>query len=363
MCGKRVLISGYYGFQNTGDDGVLSSVIAGLRSAMDDEPTISVLSAVPEETSAVHDVEAIPRMSVSAVRKAVRDCDLLISGGGSLIQDATSLQSAIYYIAIILQAKMFRRKVMVLGQGIGPLRSGISRFLTAKALSGIDAITVRDAESGDLLRSLGVERPPVVVTADPTFLLHPSPKETVDELLSEVGIGRDEEVIAVAFRDWPETPRICDALVESLKIMQKRIPARLMLLTMHTPEDAVTARRIADEVGGLAVQPRRWSPEEMLGVVARSRLAVSMRLHTLIFAASSGVPSVGISYDPKVRSFQSSVGQDCLTLDEAIAGALPDRVLAAWEGRSSLACALNENVPKMRDAAAENIRRAVELLR
>lgn len=362
MSKKRVLISGYYGFSNTGDDGVLSAIVSGLRASMNGDVSISVLSAIPEETSALYGVDAIPRMSHRAVRHAIRNCDLLISGGGSLIQDATSLQSAFYYTAIILQARMLRKRVMVLGQGIGPLRSRLSRMLTRRALSGIDAITVRDPESGDLLKQLGIKNPPVIVAADPTFLLQKVDDKRVDELLSETGIAAGEDYVALAFRDWPETPRIIDSMIDALGAIKAQVPARLLMLTMHTPEDVVVAERMAEKVDGIAVQPRRWSPEEVLGIIGRSKMVVSMRLHSLIFAAATGVPSVGVSYDPKVASFQSSIEQDCLTLDEAIRGDLPNRVLSAWVNRTALGCSLDRNLPKMKDAAEENIHQAVRLL-
>ena len=358
---KRILISGYYGFSNAGDEAVLSAMIANLQSQAD--TVVTVLSASPEETVRTHQVKALPRNSIFAVAKAIKNCDLLISGGGSLIQDATSLRSLIYYLSVIALAKFYRRKVMILGQGIGPLRRSISRRLARKTLNRADMITVRDAQSAELLRELGVRTPPIHVTADPTFLLEPVPADETVRLLSEAGIGENEDVIAVAVRSWPETPRIESATAEALAKLAEDLPAKLLLVAMQTPDDDLLARQIREAVPEVVLQPRPWTARELLGVLGRCRLVVGMRLHALIFAAAAGVPSLGIEYDPKVEHFLAATGQEGITLEKAASGFLAERVTRAWDARDELASRLPERVPAMRQAAAENFRLAAELIR
>lgn len=355
---KRILISGYYGFSNAGDEAVLSAIIAGLRSHGDME--IAALSASPRETAGLHGIEALPRASLPGTARALRQCDLLISGGGSLIQDATSFRSLAYYLAVIRLAKLCRRRVMILGQGIGPLRRSISRRVARRVLNGVDLITVRDTKSAELLRELGVKRPPVHVTADPTFLLGPCPPDESARLLSEAGIETGEDVIAVSLRSWPETPAVEQAGVEALTAIARKLPAKLLLVTMHTPDDEPIARRVSQAVGA-AVQPRPWAPDQLLGVFQRSRLVIGMRLHALIFAASVGTPFLGIAYDPKVTSFIAAAGQEGIALEGLTSGLLADRIGEAWNDRSALASRLSEKVPPMREAAAENFRLAAEL--
>src|SRR5512133_2658331 len=97
---------------------------------------------------------------------------------------------------------------MILGQGIGPLRRMASRELTRRALDGVPLITVRDAGSAELLAQIGVKHPRIEVTADPTFALKACPEEETRRLLTEAGIPSDGAVVAVALREWPETPEI-----------------------------------------------------------------------------------------------------------------------------------------------------------
>lgn len=360
---KRITISGYYGFSNAGDEAVLASVVGGLRRYAGDDVEITVLSATPSETADAYGVTAVPRMNMARVREAVHGCDLFISGGGSLIQDATSFKSLVYYLLVITTARRAGRRVMIMGQGIGPLRRLSSREFTRMALDGVPLITVRDRESADLLAEIGVRRPRIEVTADPTFALDPCDPEEARRLLSESGIGPGEDAVAVALREWPESPGLGEAAVAALGGLSARIPARLVLVPMQRPEDFRLAERIREPLGDrVALLPDGCDPRRILGVIAACRMVIAMRLHALIFAASVGVPAVGIAYDPKVESFISASGQESVSLAETESGALTDRVLDAWDRRDELCGRLSERVPVMRELAERNFSLAVECI-
>lgn len=361
---KRIVISGYYGFSNTGDEAVLASIVSGLRRHVGGDVDIVVLSARPDETAKTHNVCAVPRMDLARVREAVSGCDLFISGGGSLLQDATSFKSLAYYLLTITIARRAGRRVMIMGQGIGPLRRMASRQLTRRALNGVPLIAVRDSGSADLLARIGVRRPRIEVTADPTFAIEPCAPGEARRLLAEAGIGPDEDVVAVALRDWPETSGIGAAAADALADLSDRLPARLLLVPMQAPHDVNTASRIRQVLGDrVAVLPAECSPKQVIGVVSASRMVVAMRLHALIFAASAGVPAVGIAYDPKVESFIAAAGQVGITLREVASGMLSNRVTQAWERRHDLSLRLAERVPEMRDLAERNFSLAAEMLR
>ncbi|SMB88453.1 Polysaccharide pyruvyl transferase [Desulfonispora thiosulfatigenes DSM 11270] len=86
---KKVILSGYYGFNNAGDEAVLYSIIAALRG-LDENLEITVLSNNPEHTIKAYQVKAINRWKVKEIYPAIKEADLVISGGGSLLQDVTS---------------------------------------------------------------------------------------------------------------------------------------------------------------------------------------------------------------------------------------------------------------------------------
>ncbi len=84
----KIVISGYYGFDNVGDEAILLSMIQAFRSY---DPTIEiiVLSNTPERTKLEFNVDAVNRWNIKAIFQALKGSDGLISGGGSLLQDET----------------------------------------------------------------------------------------------------------------------------------------------------------------------------------------------------------------------------------------------------------------------------------
>lgn len=359
---KRILISGYYGFSNAGDEALLSTIVSGLREESGNSVDISVLSASPGETASTYKVDAVPRMSPKHVMAALDGCDLLISGGGSLLQDTTSLKSLIYYLSIIRLAQLKQKKVMILGQGIGPLRRWISRQAASYVLNLSDVISVRDAQSAELLGKIGVRKPDVTVTADPTLLLKPCSMDEVRALLAEAGLGPEEDVIAVSLRGWDVAPGLEDATISGLEDLSLRISARMLFINMHMPFDDRVSERAMGTIWSAAIQPRVWTAEQLVGVFGACRMVIGMRLHALILAAAAGTPSFGIAYDPKVEQFCISSGQDFISLADVIGGHLSGKAIKSWERRGEAASLLAEALPSMREAARQNIVKALGLL-
>ena len=161
----RVVLSGYFGFDNVGDEAILFAIIRALRKL---EPTIeiTVLSNNPAETAATYGVNSVNRWNIGEVRSAMKSADGLISGGGSLMQDATSGKTIPYYAGVIKLAQMAKVPVFIYSQGIGPINGALGKWLVKSVFNKCAGITVRDEGSFELLREIGV-RPPVTVVPDP----------------------------------------------------------------------------------------------------------------------------------------------------------------------------------------------------
>lgn len=153
----NILISGYYGFDNIGDESILRTLVSSLREHIP-ECSLTVLSHNPASTREKYGVEAVDRMSPVAILHAVKKCDMLISGGGSLLQDVTSSKSLHYYLSIIRCAEFFHKKVFIYSQGIGPIDRPGNRRAAAAALKRADGIVVRDERSASLLEEIGIAR-------------------------------------------------------------------------------------------------------------------------------------------------------------------------------------------------------------
>jgi polysaccharide pyruvyl transferase CsaB len=243
------------------------------------------------------------------VAGAIRRANLLISGGGSLLQDVTGLQSLLYYLGVIWLARLFRRPVMYYAQGIGPVTTKTGRRLVGSTTQRVQAVTVRDEQSRQDLQAMGVRRP-VQVTADPVLGLLPSDIDLSvgAEILRHHDITPGKNVVGVSVRPLPgpavwemELARACDLLAQAGR--------KVVFVPMHSPADLAASREVAAVMREpYTIISTKLTVPQMISLVGNLDLLVGMRLHALIFAAVCGVPPVGIAYDPKVERFLGRLG-------------------------------------------------------
>ena len=148
----KYLVSGYIGFDNFGDE-VIAHILSS-KLINDGAEKVTFISSNPTKTSEIHGVSAC---SMLGFLPSLIESDVLISGGGSLLQDVTSLKSLLYYLFVIYSALILGKRVEIFAQGIGPINSKIGQFLTKQALRKVNKITVRDINSKNLLRSWDIE--------------------------------------------------------------------------------------------------------------------------------------------------------------------------------------------------------------
>ena len=100
-CGQVIVVSGYHGFGNLGDEAILAVLCEDLASLGIPRADILVLSGDPGSTSKAYSVQSLERYALGKIWNAIGSAQLLVSGGGSLFQDVTSKRSIPYYLAII----------------------------------------------------------------------------------------------------------------------------------------------------------------------------------------------------------------------------------------------------------------------
>ena len=359
----RVVMSGYYGFGNAGDDAILEAIQQAIHGASDDV-AVTVLSNDPELTQRQYGVEAIPRFRMWRVFGALRRSDALLSGGGSLLQDTTSTRSLFYYLSVIRMAQLLGKPVMLYANGIGPVRRPGNRRRVKKVVERATLVTLRDHSSARELADMGVSRADLQVTADPVFHLSPASAARGEALLAQAGIAADTPFLVVSVRDWPDTEHFCRELARLCDHLRRAYGMEVLFLLMQPSRD----RAISQQVQGFMEESSHLldvpcSPRELMAVLGQARLCLAMRLHTLIFAARMAVPSMGLVYDPKVDSYlqeleQPSAGHvDSFDGDEAIRRA--DALMADYDG---VLARLKEKSAQLTQAARENERLLLEML-
>lgn len=305
----RVLISGYFGFSNSGDEAILESEIHWLKK-MDSNITITVLSANPQLTKETYGVNAINRSNPFDVIKGLLHTDLLISGGGSLLQDVTSKRSILYYLGIIYLAKKLGKKVMLFAQGIGPVNTPTGKSFMKKVVNEVDLITVRDNKSKEELIKLEITKPKILVTADPVLSL-PIEEDALQNIEDIEGFDfTKENIIGVSVRKWVNEEEYGKTLALALDYIIDNFKLRVVFIPMQVPSDVKASEKVASMMKNPAViLKNQYGHNEIIALTGKCKFVIGMRLHFLIFAAKNHTPMLGLEYDPKISSFLHSVEQ------------------------------------------------------
>ncbi|WP_025681965.1 polysaccharide pyruvyl transferase CsaB [Paenibacillus maysiensis] len=341
---QTIIISGYYGFRNSGDEAVLKSILTALevesrQAGITVKPV--VLSSDPAWTQKMYGVEAVPRMSLREIRRAIKNSDGLISGGGSLLQDATSLKSIPYYLAILKLAQWAGKPTFVYAQGIGPVQRKIFYPMIRSVFQRCEYVSVRDEQSAALLGTMKLKHPVVEVVPDPVMGL---PLPSNSEGLQGAAVEGENElpIVGVSVRYWDKERRELTAIADGLKKLAAGRRVHLRFFPFHLPDDEQASRMVMDLLGDIRETGSRVSiceqvtdPQQMLLEVSRCSLMIGMRLHSLIYAASHQVPPLGISYDPKIDHFLGRVGSQPVGTTEALNGQkLADEAIRLLDQRS-----------------------------
>ncbi|PIH58337.1 polysaccharide pyruvyl transferase CsaB [Paenibacillus sp. LK1] len=332
---QKLVISGYYGFRNSGDEAVLKSILTALeeeshRSNVTIEPI--VLSGDPESTTSMYGVRSVHRMKLKEVREAIKESDGLISGGGSLLQDATGLKSIPYYLGVIKLAQWLKKPTFIYAQGIGPVNRKIFNPMIRSVFKACNYVSVRDEQSAEYLRGLGLRWNQIHVVPDPVMGL-PLPEAKAEEVNSVAvnaqgaSVHTKLPVIGVSVRFWESDRKELTAIAAGLKKLCSKKAVHLRFMPFHLPIDEQASRFVMEMLGDLGNKGSEVSitkdltdPQLMLQEVSNCDVVIGMRLHSLIYAASQYVPPVGISYDPKIDQFMLRLDSETVGSTDALDG-------------------------------------------
>jgi polysaccharide pyruvyl transferase CsaB len=290
---KQAVLCGYYGKGNGGDEALLASLLQMLPAHI----TPLVLSGNPLQTQQRYGVASCDRNSGLRVWQALRQSQIFIWGGGSLIQDATSALSPIYYTSLMALAQRLGLTTIAWGQGIGPLQRPLTRWLAHQTFKHCRAVSVRDRGSADLLSMWNI---PHQVAPDPVWALKSLPVGELGDLPTPR--------VAVALRSHRLlTPNRISHLIQALVAFQTATQTSILLLPFHPAQDLALAQLIQPQLPGPSQILCLDDPRTLKGVFQRVEMAIAMRFHGLIMAAAEGCCCFALSYDPKVSQLMQAL--------------------------------------------------------
>jgi len=283
---------GYYGFGNAGDEHLL-------RQAQ---------KLVVAEMSYVLPSRRL--LGLWDMSRRMPFVDAVVFGGGSLFQDKSSSLSLAYYLLILTWACLWRRRVVILGHGLGPICSrGLSRWLSC-LLPHVDNVVARDAQSYTDFLALGSRPEGTVLGTDLAYLAGCQPD------LWDV-----DGVVAVSV-NGPILPMFESALPSAV--------AALLWISMHAGHDETREPHVqmtADlslDRGGLGpaipetLEGRPFDPVGIrlpsTGTNPKFRACIAMRYHACVWASLRGIPFLAVGDDPKLKALATMFGQPMVSL-------------------------------------------------
>lgn len=316
---KKITIHGFYGQGNLGDEAILKALLQEFNKCSNIK--VVVFSDNPKQVSAKHGVKSVPSIGRrSALRRIweIKTSDLFILGGGGLLKDyGTDSLNLEKWLKLLQLAEKFKVKTALCAIGIENILYDDSKILLKDTLDKVDLITVRDHNSKDILKDIGVRNEIKVVTDPCVLLTSADPGKTKD-------ISMPPKVI-ICVRHWYnkgfyiEKPEINENFIRSLStaadFLVEQYNATIDLIPMRTTDyddDRVVSNQVLSYMkhkDGVHIHSRAPEVDEFIEMAKQSSLIIGMRLHSLILGASAGVPVIGLEYMPKVKAFMDSINQ------------------------------------------------------
>ncbi len=293
----KAAISGYYGFKNFGDEAILSVLISHLKSLGNVD--ITVFSSDTDFTSKAYSVNSVKRFDLKNVVKTIKDSDILISGGGSLLQDVTSLKSLVYYSLIIALGLLFNKKVIIFAQGIGPLNSKPAQFLVKNLLKFCSLVTVRDENSLNLLRKWKIN---ANLVCDPIYSL---------DIPAQASAG----TVGVQLREF-KTMNYNLLHKLALLIITKFNDKKIEIFSLQEVQDLELCRRFEKIL-------HTFNPDiqteivcdDIINRISKLEYLIGMRFHAVLTALKAGVKTCAVNYDVKVEKLANEAGIPLISMD------------------------------------------------
>jgi polysaccharide pyruvyl transferase CsaB len=286
---KTILIFGNYGGQNWGDEGILSGLLSALASS---RFRIIVISSQPKHTGKHHNISSFPpppfgirsffRFSFLRTIRCISSADIILFGGGGLFQDREKRAIFLWGWYRFI-AGMFGKRIIFVGNSVGPLRSFVSRYIAKQSFFSSSFISLRDTHSQELLEKMGIPLENIISSTDALFLLRKLPKK------------REREGTILAFR------RSDKKNIQKIKNIFSILPKPIYVISMDKEDEDFLSKYNVPFLHPKSVLHLR-------NIFSQSKFVLSSRLHGGIFALQAETPFLLLSAAPKIQHFFSERG-------------------------------------------------------
>ncbi len=297
-----VLLCGYYGFGNMGDDALL---LRAVERAEQKYPALSVcaMTAGGKRDAGKFGIRCEKRSDILKLIREIRRCGVVVFGGGTLIQNSTSRRSLYYYTRILRYARRKSKIIELWGNGIDPIKGKRSARETALALGACNYIGLRDGasvcEAKRLLNLISVPFPHICLEGDLALKPFYAERGRAEYVFSKLGLKEGDRYAVAAVNGAYGEKELAE--MKKWLYMLKNGGVRLVVAVMYPKRDMKRSRELCAELDAVFAYPLGIS--EVTELIRRSVLVCSVRYHALVFAESAGVPFIGFGRETKVKNF------------------------------------------------------------
>ena len=290
----------------------------------------------------------------------------------------------------ILLATSLGKDVVLFPQSIGPFRNRLVKYLAKFSLNRAKAIVVREELSKNYLEDIGVNKPPLYLTADTAFILEPASYERVHEILSKEGLKNDNaHLIGINVSqllnykskklDVKEDyvvlmAKLADYLIEKLDVNILFVPHEI---TPHEIKnetsiiggDDITAvkeayEKVKNKDKVIPIVNSEYSASELKGIIGQCDMFIGARMHSNIAATSLCIPTIAVSYSIKAPGIMKMVGLErymcdfkTMTFEE-----LKSKADDMWHNRERIKEEMEPKVKELKESVWFNGRLVKDLL-
>ena len=352
----RVVVYGWFGAQNFGDDLLLELVHARVRERYPSAEVL-VIGADPHQIRVQHGLEATEPHKKHRICEWLDGAAALIYCGGLMFDDPlgqTAGEAELAFdpwidpagqAAICSLARMYDVPTYFLGIGGGPMDTpAMQRY--AKLMSAVGAhFLTRDQNTSDLLLAAGADPRQVGSYADLSFGAQRYVDRHVAFLDSEEAWrwlkAQGRPYLVVSLRSCHRNPLdLASRVAQALDGVCERSDVSVLYLPLDA--DDVNIQRQAYDLmehrERAYLIDQRPTVETILGYISKSSATLSMRLHCSLLHMVLGRPAVGLNYNDKIEAQFTAVGQEgrLLSLD-APAQDMRVALIAALDASKSFA--------------------------
>ena len=300
MENKRVLLYGYYGNSNLGDDLILDTMLS-ILNCFQISVNINNVDVLNSMTTNHADIEGIGTNPYHFCSEIPHYRALVIGGGG--LCPHRGVRQPLVYLLFTLIAKLYRKKVIFFSIGITGEQTALSLFIWKKIIWLSDLFVVRDKAFTKHLS--GKNRKKVLEAYDIVFSRSTdapaaiAPKIVAIAPANIVGLQNNENYDI----------ELADVFTEFInRIMEKGYDVEL--LSFRKTADEALCRAIAARVGQDRCTYLDYPATCQMAFSSFRRYyaVIGMRFHSLVLSAKNGIPFVPISYSHKSDELSEETG-------------------------------------------------------